>query len=228
FDYWSNLKNDINVQHVLNMSGGWECNDWDNTSVGNEDRMYRYADWVKFILDLPMENKPGQVFSYCTGGVGLLGDVIGLGAGMDVADFAQQFLFAPLGITEFHYRTDPSGRTHVGGQMHITPLGMLKIGQLFLNGGLWDGNQIVSSQWITATKTAFVPWYKNLWWIWSDTIEAIDAEVTFYYANGNGGQRIFVVPDYELVVVFTAHEYDNPEAGYGQWLLINRIIPAMN
>lgn len=227
FDYWSNLKSDITVQHLVTMSGGWECNDHDNASLGNEERMYRYMDWAKFILDLPMANRPGESFSYCTGAVGVLGDVIGLASGMGVADFANEYLFAPLDITQFHYRTDPSNRTHVGGQMHITPLGMLKIGQLFLDNGNWGGNQIVSRQWIEKSKTPYFPWYSNLWWIWNGTIAAVDAEVTFYYANGNGGQRIFVVPAYDLVVVFTAHDYNSPEGGNGQWLFINRIIPAV-
>ena len=227
FDYWSNLKNDITVQHLLTMSGGWECDDHNSSSIGKQDRMYRYKDWAKFILDLPMENQPGQVFSYCSGAVGLLGDVISSASRMDVADFAQQYLFGPLGITEFHYVIDPSNRTHVGGLMHLTPLGMLKVGQLFLDDGNWGGNQIVSSQWIAESKTPYFRWYSNLWWIWSGTVAAIDTEVTFYYASGNGGQTISIVPAYDLVVVFTAHEYDSPAAGNGLWLLINRIIPSV-
>lgn len=228
FDYWSGLKNDISVKHLLNMSGGWECNDHENSSQGNEARMYREQDWAKFILDLPMANTPGSVFSYCTGGVGVLGDVTGLAAGMDIAEFAAQYLFSPLNITQFHYRHDPSNRTHVGGQMHITPLGMLKIGQLFLNDGVWNGEQIVSAQWIAESKTPYFPWYSNLWWIWSGTIEATGADVMVHYASGNGGQYIFVVPAYDLVVVFTSHEYDSPKAANGLRILINRIIPAMN
>jgi len=227
YDYWSNLKNDITLQHILNMSGGWECDDWDINSQGSEDRMVRSYDWAKFILDLPMANRPGEVFSYCSGGMALVGDIITAASGTEVAEFARQNLFSPLGITQFHYQTDPSGRTHVGGQMHLTPMGMLKIGQLFLNDGMWDGNQIVSSSWITETKVPRFPWYKNAWWIWTGNIPALATDVTIYYADGNGGQRIFVVPAYDLVVVFTAHEYDKPAGNNGFRILVNRIIPAI-
>ena len=112
--------------------------------------------------------------------------------------------------------------------MHLTPLAMLKIGQLFLNNGSWNGTQIVSSEWIAATKNQNFPWYSNLWWKWTNTIEAVGSEVTFYYASGNGGNFIFVAPAFNLVAVFTAHEYNNPAGGNGQRLFINRIIPAMN
>ena len=153
--------------------------------------------------------------------------VIGAAADMDVEDFAREYLFSPLGITQFHFQTDPSGRTHVGGQMHITPLGMLKIGQLFLNDGMWGTEQIVSSQWIAESKSAYFSWYKNLWWIWTGDVPALGTNVTVYYANGNGGQRIFVVPAYNLVVVFTAHEYNNAAGNNGVDILINRILPAL-
>jgi len=227
FDYWSNLKNDITLLHILNMSGGWECNDHDQNSIGNEARMVRHDDWAKFILDLPMVNTPGKQFSYCSGGVGLIGDILTAASNLPPDQFARDKLFTPLAITQFHYQTDPSGRTHLGGQMHLAPLSMLKIGQLVLNDGVWNGDQIISKQWIDKIKTPYFPWYKNLWWIWSGYIPSLATDVTVHYADGNGGQRIFVVPAYNLVVVFTAHEYNNPASAYPLQILIQRILPAL-
>jgi CubicO group peptidase (beta-lactamase class C family) len=121
-------KEQITVEDLLTMSSALECDDWNDFSRGNEERMYLVEDWTQFILDLPVrgrlkvgENpeppKYGRHFSYCTGGVFILSEIIGKTTGMRTDHYAQQKLFSPLGIKPEHvvWLYSPQGTPMTGG-----------------------------------------------------------------------------------------------------------------
>ena len=213
FANWDDRKAEMTVRDFLRMRTGLACNDWSAVSPGHEEYMYARHDWVKFVLDLPVAGAPGSAFSYCTGAPVTLGAVISNASGMEASGFAREFLFEPLGITDYTLEFKPDGEADTGGHFHMRPRDMAKFGQLFLNEGVWKGKQIVSREWV-AESTApggSIPGasgleYGYLWWTTSWSVDG--RQVAAYFANGNGGQLIFVVPSLQLVAVFTGGRYN--------------------
>ena len=206
FDNWDDRKSDMTIRHFLRMQTGLACNDWVPTSIGNEEFMYQSDDWVKFVLDLPMQTNPGQNFSYCTGSPVTLGAVLANASKKSIPEFAEENLFSHLSISDYNWEFIPNGRTDTGGHLQLRPRDMLKIGLLFLNNGSWKGKQIISKEWIQKstepTSVAGGHEYGYLWW--STTWDIDGNPISAYFAWGNGGQQIFVLPQLDAVVVFTA------------------------
>jgi CubicO group peptidase (beta-lactamase class C family) len=218
-------KAEIRLRHLLTMTPGLDCNDGNGASPGNEEKMYGKDDWVRFILDLPMVADPGQQWAYCTGGVVTLGAVLAGATGRRADAFARESLFAPLGITDYHWEYTPSGQVDTGGHLHLRPRDMAKLGQLMLNRGAWNGARLLSEDWVrvSTARQALLPnggQYGYLWW----RLSASGTEV--FYADGNGGQQIMVAPALDLVVVFTGSHY-NSAHGMAFELLYKFILPAV-
>lgn len=204
-------KEKITVEDLLTMSSIVECNDWNNFSRGNEERMYLIEDWIKFYLDLPVRALPderpyGRAFSYCTSGVVTLGGVLERATKMKVPEFAQKNLFGPLGIEKVQWWQSPLDQTMTGGGTQFRSRDLLKIGQLYLNGGTWNGKRIVSAEWVKASTAPHAQIsdqqsYGYLWWLQSFGGHAA------YFMSGNGGNKIAVIPDLDLVAVITSTNY---------------------
>jgi CubicO group peptidase (beta-lactamase class C family) len=204
-------KDAITVEHLLTMTPGLACDDWNAASPGNEEKMYKERDWVKFILDLPMVADPGTRYGYCTGGVVTLGAVIGNASGRRADAYAREVLFGPLGITRAEWELTPTGAVDTGGHIRMRPRDMAKLGQLFLQRGLWNGQRVVSEAWVERStsfrvRTVSNEEYGYLWW--RRLTQRAGAPVPTFYAIGNGGQHIIVAPSLELVAVFTGSHYD--------------------
>ena len=220
-------KRKITLEDLLTQRSGLECNDWDDpASAGNESRMGQSADWVQFILDLPMAHEPGTAASYCSGGVVLLGRIVEKASGRKIEDFAREHLFGPLGIHHFDWRFDPdrsSSETFV--QLSLRPRDMARFGLLFAQGGRWNGRQIVSQEWVeasTARHTAVGDTdYGYLWW--RPYLNVSGGQHHGIVATGNGGQKIFLWPELDLIVVLTGGSY-NQESPVNE-LLIQYILP---
>jgi CubicO group peptidase (beta-lactamase class C family) len=197
FGNWDAAKQAMTLEHVLTMTTGL---DWKEGDPAYR-QLYGSRDWVKFVLDEPMRSPPGSEFNYCSGCSHLLSAILRQSTGMNPRDFARRELFEPLGITGAAWDTDAAGIPIGGWGLKLTPREMAKLGYLYLNGGEWDGRQILSSQWVeTATRehtaTDGELGYGYQWWI--------DPERGAYAALGRYGQTIFVVPDLDLIVVTTA------------------------
>src|SRR5690606_28125862 len=199
FQKWDERRSDMTIGDFRRMRTGLSCNDWIDYSAGNQEKVYATDDWIKFILDLPVSTEPGERFSYCSGAPITLSAVINKTSGTTNFKFADDNLFAPLGITDYVWEYMPARRDYAGGQLHMRSRDVLKFGLLFLNNGVWNGERIISENWIEESTRANgdVPGqrqgvgYGYYWWTTSWTTGA--GEVHAYYANGNGGQVMYVI-----------------------------------
>lgn len=210
-------KRAMTVEDLLTMRSGLDC--IVRSTEVTLFEMVRTPDWVQFTLDLPMAEEPGARFVYCSSGVHLLSAIVQQASGMSALDFAQKHLFGPLGISDVAWPS-VQGINFGWGDLRITPHAMAKLGYLYLNEGLWEGQQVLSSEWVAAATSvpegaSFGGNYGYLWWLSSG----------FYSARGRGGQMIYVVPDQDMVVVLTGGG-GGREDGVTQELLTSYIIPA--
>ena len=198
-------KKSMTLENLLTMTTGLQCRDpflylqsgMMDMIIPADWRMSK--DWVQFIIDLPMAETPGTRFQYCNYAPFLLSAILQEQTGMNALSFAEKYLFEPLGISEVGWPSNPQGITLGYGHLFMRPHDMAKIGYLYLNNGFWDGEQIISSRWISAStrkyiNTKLLPGYGYHWRI---------ASRSAYMAAGNKGQFIMVAPDKNIVAVFT-------------------------
>jgi CubicO group peptidase (beta-lactamase class C family) len=215
-------KQEMNIKHLLTMTPGYQ---WD---MDDGDQMRGSLDPVQFVLDKPMLDSPGSVFTYGNGASQLLSAIIYKTTGKSSHDFAQEHLFGPLGIHDVIWESK-GGISYGGSGLHLTSRDMAKFGYLYLNDGVWNGTQIVPADWIEestrihfsgdgniADVEAYIEGYGYQWWIRPQT--------GIFYASGAYEQKIYVVPDLDLVVVFTANN-NGPEVTAG--LLTHFLLPAI-
>jgi CubicO group peptidase (beta-lactamase class C family)/dienelactone hydrolase len=215
-------KETMTLEDLLTMSSGLECRDSYLYRWRGLNEMRDSDDWVQFMLDLPMAEAPGSRFEYCNGGSFLLSAIIQEATGMSALEFAQEHLFGPLGITDVYWPANPAGISIGWGDLHLQPHDMAKIGYLYLNNGQWEGEQIVPAAWVEACTQAHISagtlsdGYGYQWWV---------DEGGYYMALGYAGQFIYVVPQKDLVVIFTS---DLAESDFfiPETLLNEYIIPA--
>jgi CubicO group peptidase (beta-lactamase class C family) len=194
----------ITLEHLLTMSDGI---DWHEHTFPYEDprnqwnRMSSSSDAVQYVLDRPMEHEPGEVWAYNSGASVLLGEAIEEATGRDLLVFARDTLFDPLGIGPVYWERTASGHYQSGGGLSMAPRDMARLGYLMLHNGTWDGQQILSAEWVARSTvvryTVFAPiGYGYQWWILPDGIG--------YRAQGLYEQYIYVLPGLDMVIVFTA------------------------
>jgi CubicO group peptidase (beta-lactamase class C family) len=210
---WSNEKQQITLKHLLTMTAGLDWDEWSYSYTDSKNsavQMYNSGDPVRFVLEVPLALEPGTTFRYNTGLSILLGGIIKNATSLPADQFAELYLFAPLGIREYYWYIAPNGTVDTGGGLNLSPRNMAKFGQLYLNGGTWKGEQVISPGWINESVKQHISrssrgGYGFQWWteqhLWNGNI--IDS----FSAKGWGGQYIYVFPDLAMVVVFTGGNY---------------------
>ena len=214
-------KEKITIEDLLTMSSMLECNDSNPQSRGNEEKMYIIEDYSKFFLDLPIRGKPpwesplkdlkgGRRFRYCTAGTFLLGDLLERATKMQVEDFAKKYLFEPLGISGEQWQFTPLDVAATGGGLRMKARDFVKVAELYRNAGKFNGKQLISSKWVVKsikshTETGNNTDYGYLWWL--PKYGQKDKRYSAYTMLGNGGNKVTVFPELNLVVVLTNRMY---------------------
>ena len=191
--------NDITIEDLLTMRAGLE-----RTSGANYGDWISSANWVRDALARPFVDEPGGRMLYSTGNTHLLSAILTKASGRPTLDLAREWLAEPLGITIPSWDRDPQGIYLGGNNMALTPRAMAAFGELYRNGGMADGRQIVPEAWIEASWTPVTESFftgHGYGYSWFGT-ELAGQQVR--YAWGHGGQFIFVVPSAGLTVAMTS------------------------
>jgi CubicO group peptidase (beta-lactamase class C family) len=233
-------KDALAVKHLMTMTSGYACDDNDPSSPGNEDVMQgqkEQPDWYKYTLDLPMSAAPGAERAvYCSAAINLLGGIVKNATGNWLPELFFDQLARPLGISMYHWNLMPTGEGYAGGGLYLRARDQLKLGQLYLSGGMWNGRRIVSRHWVelsTRRHSSFEPTFDvshDYGYAWHlHEIKSGDRVYRDYAAEGNGGQMVIVIPDLDLVVVFNGANYGDFKTWYrwGLELVPQYIIPAV-
>jgi len=192
-------KEAITIKNALTMTTGLET-----TSFGNYGAWVVSNDWVTYALNQPVAKEPGDDQIYSTGTSHLLSVIITETSGMDTRAFANKFLFEPMNIEPGQWTQGPQGYYMGGNNLALNSEAMMKIGQMVLNGGEWNGKRIISEEWIKASLQSYShsnynPYYYGYMW-WNREVGGYKT----YFAWGYGGQYIFIIPELKAVIVITS------------------------
>ncbi len=233
-------KENITIEDLLTMSSVLECDDSNHFSRGQEERMYFIEDWTQFLLDLPIRSYPfgpkpksqpyGRAFAYASAKAAAVAEIVESAIGMKADKFLKENLFKPLKISNYTLHYTPMNILNTAGGSEYRSRDFLKLIQLCLNKGKWEGKQIISSNWIKKASTPKANARENVdygYFLWINDFGA-DKKFYSYYMSGNGGNKMVAIPELELTVVITTTNYNNRNAhGYTNELMNNYIVPAM-
>lgn len=231
-------KRAITLRDLLTMSSALDCDDWDRSSPGNEERMYDTRNWTRFALGIPADpdyqrNEEGQGrFSYCTAGVFLLGRVLEKKTGVRFDNYVESRLFEPLGITGALWTRSPAGEVQSGGQLRLRARDFRRLGRLVLDGGIIDGRRLISRD---SLKTLLRPRlaatpdksYGYLWWF-RNFSRPDKRQLSAAMMSGNGGNMIVLFPEIDTVITILATNYNRADSADNSHALIeDHILPAL-
>jgi CubicO group peptidase (beta-lactamase class C family) len=228
-------KDAIRLQHLLTMTSGFA---WDedlpyDDSHNSRTRMLGSVNPYRFVMEQELRHEPGAKWTYSGGDTQLLTGILQRTTGKFLAEFAKEALFAPLGITDFEWmKMAANGEAAGDSGLRLRPRDMAKIGKLVLDKGMWNGRRIVSQSWIeksTRTNVTGVDeiasiGYAYQWW--TDHAKVGDREISWISAMGYGGQRLYIVPDYDLVVAITAGLYADKSQDWVAFDIFDKYILA--
>lgn len=203
----------ITLQHVLSMTPGLEWNENSAPINGPENdniAAYRSNNYIEYLLKKDVVTEPGTAWNYNSGCPMLLAGIIRNQSGMHIDEFAEQHLFGPLGIEGARWEYQADGLPLATGGLWLHARGSAKLGQVFLDGGVWNGKQVIAPEWVEASWTPHATpaggrGYGYLWW--SQT----RAGYPLWYAAGYGGQLIITVPGEGVVIVMNADYSSDPD-----------------
>ena len=242
-------KAQISLAHLMTHTSGLACDDNDEASPGNEDTMQSQGaqpNWWKYTLDLPMAYEPGTRYAYCSANINLVGAALTAATGEWLPELFDRTIARPLQFGSYYWNLMPNGDGYLGGGAFVRTRDFLKLGQAFLDGGVWNGRRMVPQSWASdsvapharispATTGREGDAFRSVYWETDEgyawhrlDVQSGEHRYPAYLANGNGGQLLIVVPQFELVVMFTAGNYQQ-----GLWnrerddIVGGLIIPAL-
>jgi CubicO group peptidase (beta-lactamase class C family) len=235
YDNWDPRKAEMTLEDALTMRLGLEWDEWSLPySDPNNQLVYLEThnnDWAKALLDLPMTHDPGTFYAYNTAATIAIGQALQNATGMPMATFANEHLFYPMDITSAEWGRTPTGLPNGGSGLFLLPRDMAKFGQLFIDDGIWQEQQLISPAWIAdsverrvdiSSWSAYSEAYGLQWWL--DDFIHQGQDVPAYVTAGYGGQYIFALPDLDLVVAFTGQNYGNGAGVANLYVMIEEYI----
>jgi CubicO group peptidase (beta-lactamase class C family) len=224
----------MQVEHLLTMSSGFDCDDDNSDSPGNEDAMQEQRNernWWRFGLAVPMARDPGAQAIYCSMNPMLAGAVIAHETGRWLPDVFDEQVARPLDIDRYYLNLTPTGDWYLGGGAQFELRDFMKMGQLVLNGGTWNGRRVLDRAFVQQMTAPLVQLqdrtYGYYWW--SQEMAYRDRQVRVIYAAGNGGQLVMAVPELDLVIAFYSGDFGHRAALTAQRVYIPEfILPAVN
>ncbi len=226
-------KRALTLEHLLTMSSGYDCED-SGERPGDEDvitQQEENPDWTGMILDLDLIRAPGDSAVYCSINPHLAGVVLSRATGRWLPDLWHELVAEPLQMRRYHIPLAPLGDAYQGGGWRIRTRDFMKLGQVYLDGGTWHGRRIVSEEWVRRSTEPRYPMgsrarYGYLWW--TTDYPYAGRTVRAYYATGNGGQIMMVIPELDLVIGANGGNYNDRATGRTVLELIPRfILPAV-
>lgn len=216
-------KQALTIENFLTYRHGMDCENNNPASEGNEMQMMQSEDWVKHTLDLPMVATPGVSSSYCSGCPLTLGSLVELATQNDIELLAKENLFHPMGISNYKWTFEPNQSSRITfSQMYITPRDLVKLAKMYKDGGQWDEKQILSEDWV---KQTFDMEKGDYGYFWEHKYFVVNGkQYNSYMASGNGGQKINIWPELDMITVFTGGNY-NSYLLYGKSTPPNEMIP---
>jgi len=215
FQNYSTAKDSITLKNLLTMSSPFDGSDMNQESPGNEENMYPTKNWVYFTLNLPIDKTKvaSSRWDYFTAGVVVLGDLLNKSVPNGLVKYADKNLFQPLGITKYKWQFTPQKVANTAGGLQLRSIDYAKFGQLYMNQGIWNGQQIISQEWVNKSLSKQMTISENEYYgylFWNKTYNAADKNYEVYYSSGNGGNKIFIFKDQPIVIVVTSTAYNTP------------------
>jgi len=221
-------KSRITLAHLMTHTSGLACDDNDDSSPGNEYTMQsqtRQPNWWKYALDLPVAHDPGNRYAYCSANMNLMGAALTTATGTWLPELFERMVARPLDFGPYHWNLMPTNEGYLGGGAWLRPRDFLKLGQAYLDGGVWRGRRIVAESWVTRSTAprmhispattgldaeqfadAYLEADDGYAWHLGQVHSGARAYRT-YAATGNGGQMLIVIPELDMTVAFTGGNY---------------------
>jgi CubicO group peptidase (beta-lactamase class C family) len=226
-------KKKIALKHIMTMTSGLDWNEQVsyNNPQNSEWQMVESEDWMSYVVSKPMRDEPGRIFYYNTGGIHLLSAVLKSVSGLYAHEFAEKYFLHPMGIYAYQWNKDPMGYPCTGGTdggLGLRTRDIAKFGWLFLKDGKWKGKQIISEKWVKEAPTTHVTTKgrgRSYAFNWMTGSRTINGKRFGYIASfGYGGQNLYIVPEYDLILVFTC-ELSGADSGVNR--LVKRTFEAI-
>ena len=228
-------KRAMQLEHLITMTAGFFCDDSNPSAPGREDTMQEQTgepDWYRYTMNVPMASAPGERIVYCSAEPNLAAGMLERIAGEPLPELFDRLVARPLRMGRYHLLLTPTGTAYGGGGHQFRPRDFLKLAQLMVNGGLWEGRQIISSEWasqsgaplrnLTPTQRYGYLWNSLEYPYRGRTVHA-------FFAGGNGGQIFMGIPELDLVIGFTGGNYSDPALFVPQRVYVpEQILPAVN
>jgi len=223
----------ITLSHLLDMASGLSWSETASsygTTSNDETRLWWDRSPARYVLDRPLVAAPGTLWNYNGGHTVLLAEILVQRSGRGLLDLARTDLFEPLGIAKWEWRTGQHGQPLAYAGLRLTPPDLLRLGRLMLAGGVWQGRQVVPAAWVAATLQPAMTIgngplrYGRHWW--AGQVQHRDRSLRWIAGFGNGGQRLQIVPELDLVVAFTAGAYNSVQIGRDELALFRKIVAS--
>jgi CubicO group peptidase (beta-lactamase class C family) len=221
-------KRAMTLEHLISMTAGYDCAS--DSAPGNEDVMQSQSaepDWYRYTLNVPMLTAPGDTIVYCSIEPNLAGGMLRKIAGEPLPEMFYRLVARPLKMSNYHLFLSPTGEAYGGGGHQFLPRDFLKFPQLMLNGGRWNGRQIISRQWARRSGSALrdLTSSQQYGWLWNSVEYPYKGgKVRAFFAAGNGGQIFMGIPALDLVIGFTGGNYNDPALFIPQQKLVPELI----